>query len=471
MPLSLKIRVRWGYVIAFLMLLISYFLIFYIIRKLANEASWVSHSYAVINNLESIKAEITDAETGVRGYIITKDARFLTPYNTGSKNSVNLYEDLIRLAADNDTVQPRMKILGTLIRNRLEFLSSGIETFQRNNLMITDSVRANRELSKSTMDSIRLIVSQLQASEYRLMHDRNEKLRGFFTSTEVIAVTSLMVALVTILYSLVVYTKENKAKEEADRKAKSYSFELERRVNELDRVNVELQELRSIEKFAATGRIARTMAHEVRNPLTNISLASEQLKEIAVGNEEADILLGMIGRNVNRINQLVSDLLHSTRFAQLEHTPIDVNTLMDETLELANDRIELNQVVIEKHYEKDSCMVYVDKEKMKLAFLNIIVNALEAMEKTSGVLQIWTKKLNNKCIVEIRDNGVGMDEETVQRLFEPYFTSKMKGNGLGLTNTQNIILNHKGNISVKSKIGNGSSFIVTLFLKEDGQAS
>ena len=94
MDISLKIKNRWGYVIAFLMLLISYFLIFFIIRKLAMEAGRVSHSYDIINNLESIKAEITDAETGVRGYAITKDVRFLKPYNTGSKKVYVLYRQL-----------------------------------------------------------------------------------------------------------------------------------------------------------------------------------------------------------------------------------------------------------------------------------------------------------------------------------------------------------------------------------------
>ena len=99
----------------------------------------------------------------------------------------------------------------------------------------------------------------------------------------------------------------------------AYSRELEERVNELKKVNTELEELRSIEKFAATGRIARTIAHEVRNPLTNISLAAEQLKETNKPDEETELLLDMIGRNVNRINQLVSDLLNATRFEQLEY--------------------------------------------------------------------------------------------------------------------------------------------------------
>jgi signal transduction histidine kinase len=273
---------------------------------------------------------------------------------------------------------------------------------------------------------------------------------------------SLLIALVTIVYSVLIYNRENRAKLRAIANAKSYSMQLEERVQDLDRANRELEELRSMEKFAATGRIARTIAHEVRNPLTNIALASEQVRELTDDNEESDVLLDMIGRNVNRINQLVSELLNSTRFGQLEYSSVQINDLLDEALELAQDRMELKEIELEKHYAPDLCHVYVDKEKMKIALLNIIVNALEAMEKGKGQLVFRTRVMDDRCQIEISDNGVGMDEETLARLFEPYFTSKKKGNGLGLTNTQNIILNHKGNIQVKSKPGAGTTFIVTL---------
>ncbi len=101
--------------------------------------------------------------------------------------------------------------------------------------------------------------------------------------------------------------------------------------------------------------------------------------------------------------------------------------------------------------------------------LNIIVNAIEAMEKDKGVLQVQSRREGSKCIIEIRDNGKGMDEEVLQKLFEPYFTSKMKGNGLGLTNTQNIILNHKGKITVYSKPGKGALFVIALDLLPHGE--
>jgi signal transduction histidine kinase len=462
----LKIRNRWGYFIAFVLLLISYFLIFFIIQKLAKQGESISQSYDVINTLESIKAEITDAETGVRGYALTKDVRFLKPYSTGSKKVFELLNNLKGLTAGYEPYKSKRDSLSAMINKRLADLRDFIQIFQRSGFVITDEIISSRMAGKLVMDNIRSLVQELKDEEQVRMNRRNQILRGFFRSTTIIAVASLLIALVTIFYSLITYNRQSKAKEEADKSARAYSLELEDRVNELKKVNTELEELRSMEKFAATGRIARTIAHEVRNPLTNISLAGEQLKELTNHGQEADQLLDMISRNVNRINQLVSDLLSSTKFEQLEFISANVNDLVDEALELARDRIELNRIKVVKDYQENQCGIWVDKEKIKLSFLNIIVNAIEAMEKDKGVLTIRTIKQGSKCIVEFSDNGHGIDEDTVQKLFDPYFTSKSNGNGLGLTNAQNIILNHKGNINVHSKVGKGSSFIVTLNIND-----
>jgi signal transduction histidine kinase len=248
--------------------------------------------------------------------------------------------------------------------------------------------------------------------------------------------------------------------------ADKYRIDLESNKNELKEKNIELKELKDLEKFTSTGRIARTIAHEVRNPLTNILLATEQLRETESKNEESPVLLDLINRNAARINQLVSDLLNATRFSHLDFSETNINQLMEEALELAKDRVELNQITVEKNYSAEISELFVDKEKIKVALLNIIVNAIEAMEKGKGILQLTTRKEENKCVVEIRDNGKGMDEEAIQKLFEPYFTTKLKGNGLGLTNTQNIILNHNGTIRVYSKPGSGSLLIITLDLKQ-----
>ena len=257
---------------------------------------------------------------------------------------------------------------------------------------------------------------------------------------------------------------ENKTKKVVDTVEENYIKAMESRLNELNRINTELIESESIEKFASSSRIARAIAHDVRNPLTNISLATEQLKQTNPQNSDTNLLLGMIDRNVSRINQILSDLLYATTIENLEYAPADINQLLNETLYLAQTRIELNHIKVDRNFDKNVCVVFVDKEKIKLAFLNLIVNAVEAMDNKTGILEIKTLTQGDKCVIEFKDNGTGIDAETMQKVFEPYFTSKMKGNGLGLTHTQNIIVNHKGNITVNSKKGHGSTFNVTLNL-------
>jgi signal transduction histidine kinase len=462
MPISLKINNRWGYQIAFLMLLISYFLLYFIISKLEEDANSVSHSYAIINNLESIKAEITGAETGARGYVITRDVGSLKPYNAGSRQVLTLYDQLQVLTSHGKQYKVKVDSLGRLIHLKLGYLSDFITGFQRNGNVVSSEMMSSHESNRGVMENIRTLVDGLKEEELTLMNVRNSNLKDFFNTILIMATVSLVITLVTVIYSLITYNRENMAKQKADTNAEAYRKELEARVAELDKAYKELNELRNIEKFAASGRIARTIAHEVRNPLTNISLASEQLKEIYGENEDGEVLLGMIGRSVNRINQLVSDLLTATRMEQLEYAPADINLLLDETLVLAQDRIELNHIKVEKDFNQNLPLLQLDKEKMKLAFLNLIVNAIEAMKNDSGLLQLHTFKQGDECVIEVKDNGAGIDSETMEKLFEPYFTSKMKGNGLGLTHAQNIIINHKGRISVQSKPGQGTKFTVNL---------
>lgn len=463
---SLKGKVWSGYILAFLLLLIAYFLIFYTMKRSIQETNSVMHTYSLINKLEVLKGEITEAETGIRGYVITRQSRFLEPYVNALQNIPRIQAELEAMTENNPAQQKSLDTITGYIHEKLRYMSKNLMFFNASGMTITDSMRMTREPSKTAMDNIRSFSARLKAQEEKQMLEREKKLSGFFDSTQIIALISLVIAIITLFYSLIIFNKENKAKEKAMQKAMQYSKELEENIIELKHTNIELQEFRNLEKFTATGRIARTIAHEVRNPLTNISLAAEQLQEITGGKQDTTVLLDMITRNATRINQLVSELLNATRFANLEFQKMEIGEIMEQTLELAKDRIELNHIKVEKHYTTETCEVNVDVEKIKLALLNIIVNAIEAMEKNTGLLIIKTRKQGAKCIIEIRDNGKGMNDDVLQNLFEPYFTGKQKGNGLGLTNTQNIIFNHKGSIKVYSKPDQGASFIIMLNLAQ-----
>ncbi len=215
------------------------------------------------------------------------------------------------------------------------------------------------------------------------------------------------------------------------------------------------------EKLAITGLIVRTLAHEVRNPLTNINLSVEQI-EYETDNPELKIYFEIIKRNSIRINDLISELLQSSKPTEINKSTTSLNSLVKETLDLAMDRIILKNIQVECVFEEQICNIPLDKNVMKIALLNIIVNAIEAMSEEGGILKITTSSEAEKCFVKIIDNGSGISEENLGHLFEPYFTGKQDGVGLGLATTHNIIHSHNGTIEVKSELGKGTNFIISL---------
>lgn len=464
MPLRKKIRT--GYIIAFVLLMISFFFIFQSTWTVQKEYDWVTNGYKVENKVRELRNSIVEAETGIRGYYISKDRAFLEPFDEIEKAISSNYNELKTLEEDNPKQLAKLDTIKHLIDRRLLLMKKNVALFQQAGEQSTPEIETNRQRGQAIMDSIRTHTQHFIADEEYLMADRKNTLTGSFKTTQVIIIIALLTSMLAIFYSLFTYSKESAARDESTKKNIQYQKDLESKIDELKRMDAEVRELKGMEKFTATGRVARSIAHEVRNPLTNIALAAEQLQDMPIQNTESSMLLDMISRNGIRINQLISDLLNATKAIELNIKKTNINNVLDKALEMAADRIDLSQVKVEKNYAKEICDVSVDEEKMKIAFLNIIVNAIESMEKNKGILSLRTKNSGEACIIEIEDNGSGMDEDTLQKLFEPYFTNKPKGNGLGLTNCQNIILSHRGKIMVKSNLGKGTVFIVTLRLND-----
>src|SRR5690606_29810049 len=196
-------------------------------------------------------------------------------------------------------------------------------------------------------------------------------------------------------------------------------------IKDLSAIKAKEEEELYLKKFSSTGRIARLLAHEVKNPLTTILLSADQLHmELpeSVLAESGD-LIDVIRKNCDRINHLVTQLLDSTRFTELDTRTHSINVLLDEALEHVKDRIDFKGISIIKQYHSDICNISVDGEKIKIAFVNLIVNAIEAMSEKTGKLILRTSVKGILCRVEIKDNGEGIPQENQERLFEPFFTS------------------------------------------------
>ena len=222
------------------------------------------------------------------------------------------------------------------------------------------------------------------------------------------------------------------------------------------------------EKLAAAGRLVRTLAHEVRNPLNNVQMAIEQLDSSHVP-EDDKIFLEIIQRNAKRIDNLIGELLDSYRPYEKTFRVTNLRNVLEDTLQLALDRVRLKGIKISAKYPSEPCIIHADEEKLKIAFLNIVVNATEAIPNGNGEVDIVLSEKPEHYIVEIADNGTGIPPEILAKLFEPYFTSKRNGMGLGLASTLNIVQAHGGTIDVESEVNNGSKFIVSVPKIKDTQ--
>jgi len=214
------------------------------------------------------------------------------------------------------------------------------------------------------------------------------------------------------------------------------------------------------EKLRAAGRLVSTLAHEVRNPLNNINLAIDQLAT-EVKNPDAKLFFDIVNRNSKRIAALIRELLDFTKPAEIVLHKRSLQGILEDTQLMASDRITLKKINVSVTYSDEDCFIMADVEKLKIAFLNIIINAIEAMEESTGRLTIEVMPDATHHKVIISDNGSGINEENLARLFEPYFTSKRNGLGLGLASTLNILQAHKAQVDVKSKVGDGTSFIIS----------
>ncbi len=214
------------------------------------------------------------------------------------------------------------------------------------------------------------------------------------------------------------------------------------------------------EKLNAAQRLLLTLAHEVRNPLTNIYLSLDQLKPNVTA-EGPQHLVEIISRNSKRISSLITQLLDTSKPVDIALEKISLNKIVEESMAAALDRVMLKNIALQVDYHESDAFIMADLAQLKIAFLNIIINAIEAMAENEGKLLIKVKSAGPRYVVHITDNGNGISEEDISKLFEPYFTSKPKGMGLGLASTLNIIQSHKGVVDVSSTVNEGTTFSVS----------
>jgi len=216
------------------------------------------------------------------------------------------------------------------------------------------------------------------------------------------------------------------------------------------------------EKLAALGTMAAGIAHEIRNPLTSLQLFVQMMAERFDDHEFREKFTQIVPPEIERLNGIVNDLVSFAKPSKLTREPNQINEILEKTIRLSEISFKkLNVKVVRELSEVPK--VLVDSQQMMQIFLNLIMNGAQAMQ-AGGTLTVksYFNTNSGRVAVDIKDTGTGISEENLKKLFSPFFTTKDKGTGLGLAITRRIVEEHKGEIKVKSKVGEGTTFTVEL---------
>jgi two-component system, NtrC family, sensor histidine kinase HydH len=221
-------------------------------------------------------------------------------------------------------------------------------------------------------------------------------------------------------------------------------------------------EIRRTEKLAAIGDLAAGVAHEIRNPLSSIKGIASYYKSKFENGSKDNEMAGVMIEEVDRLNRVISELIEFARPTRLDLKPADLNELLKHSARLVEQEAASKKVEIQLHLTTDSVTAEVDPDRLTQCFLNIFLNALHAMENGGRVTVSCSTKDNDRVRIDIKDNGSGISPDDLGKIFDPYFTTKPKGTGLGLAIVHKIIEAHQGQVSVRSAIGQGTTFSITL---------
>ncbi|MCD6186683.1 MAG: HAMP domain-containing protein [Desulfuromusa sp.] len=227
------------------------------------------------------------------------------------------------------------------------------------------------------------------------------------------------------------------------------------------------QQMARMDRLASLGRMSAGIAHEVRNPLTGVSLLLDDLHDRLLGKEDQQQLIRRALGEIERLESLVNEMLHFSSSPTPKLVYGKVENILQESLFLIRKQCQQQEVKLLEEVADNLPEIMLDADRLKQVFLNLLNNALDAMPD-GGVLRVEVKTRMDKMMIRISDSGVGISAEKLPLIFEPFFTSKGQGTGLGLAISYNIISDHGGDIQVESSLGEGSTFTILLPLTQMG---
>ncbi|GAB4349487.1 MAG: hypothetical protein Kow0099_32550 [Candidatus Abyssubacteria bacterium] len=246
-------------------------------------------------------------------------------------------------------------------------------------------------------------------------------------------------------------------------------------IDDVDQTHMELEKSRErlmqSERMATVGKLAAEVAHSIRNPMTSITMRLFSLKRSLDLSPTQQEDFQVISDEMRHLDNIVRNFLEFSRPPKLKLEKTNVSEVMDSALQLLEKRLERDGVTVERHRRQPLPVIEADPELLKEVMVNLIVNSCEAMTD-GGVITITeeeglAERLGRAIVIRVGDSGPGIPESIRQKVMQPFFSTKKEGTGLGLSTASRIIEEHGGHLDLRSEMGQGATFIITLPVREE----
>jgi CHASE3 domain sensor protein/two-component sensor histidine kinase len=420
------------------------------------DREWVTHTLLVVEKLQAIRIDITQAETGQRGYLLTGEEKYLEPYQAGLDQVRRDMEELRDLTSDNPGQQSAILRLDPLIAARLSELSGRIEVRKQSGLLPGAEAVAYGNTGGKWMGQIGAQIGEMRETEGKLLSSRLDAAAASARKMKAVIVCGNALAILILLAKGFVIHRETGRRNLAEQNLKRANERLEWRTSELSETNIELESF------------AYSVAHDLRAPLRHIAGYSNILA-VDYGPQfdgEGQRYLGRLVDGAQKMGRLVDDLLSLSKVGRqdlsLEAVPLDA--LLQQVVE------DLGGECLGREIEwriGDLFSVNCDPGLIKQVFVNLLSNAVKYTGKRErAVIQVGQMMQNNERVIFVRDNGVGFEMQYVGKLFGVFQrlhkARDFEGTGVGLAIVQRIVRKHGGRIWAEAEPDQGATFFFTL---------
>jgi len=250
---------------------------------------------------------------------------------------------------------------------------------------------------------------------------------------------------------------------------RQHRIELEATTEQLAKVNRELQDsfehIKRADRLSAIGELSASLAHEIRNPLASIEGAANIIESPQTGEQIRSSSIAIIRKETERLNRLLTNLLDFARPRKPEFQGVEPGRLIDSIISLAGHSAQQEGIMLRKDVPFGVPQFECDPEQMKQVILNLTLNAIQAMSQP-GEIVLSARLRNSSMVINVRDQGPGIGEQDLDKVFNPFFTTKDTGTGLGLSVVHQIVAQHGGAVSAERNSDRGMTFSVTLPLRQ-----